>query len=180
MAADDEIGIDGHHVKNDEPILSTNKMDMLNELSIEVQDDLNRRRKDEGEASEKLPSMIIDYFNKIISENPIARKYIDMKIQLIAEGKNGGEFVFDMSKQNQSGNFATEGKIDNWNYFMKIPARLVEKSINGEMLWETLFLSCRWQGDRNPDQWNEHFINLLYDPDPNRITNIYKMYEQTH
>ena len=40
---------------------------MLNELSIEVQDDLNRRRKDEGEASEKLPSMIIDYFNKIIS-----------------------------------------------------------------------------------------------------------------
>ena len=180
MAADDEIGIDGHHVKNDEPILSTNKMDMLNELSIEVQDDLNRRRKDEGEASEQLPSMIIDYFNKIISENPIARKYIDMKIQLIAEGKNGGEFVFDMSKQNQSGNFATEGKIDNWNYFMKIPARLVEKSINGEMLWETLFLSCRWQGDRNPDQWNEHFINLLYDPDPNRITNIYKMYEQTH
>ena len=40
---------------------------MLNELSIEVQDDLNRRRKDEGEESEKLPSMIIDYFNKIIS-----------------------------------------------------------------------------------------------------------------
>ena len=85
-----------------------------------------------------------------------------------------------MTKQNQSGNFATEGKIDNWNYFMKIPAQLVQKSINGEMLWETLFLSCRWQGDRNPDQWNEHFINLLYDPDPDRIANIYKIYEQTH
>jgi UDP-MurNAc hydroxylase len=180
MAADDEITIDGTHIKNNEPILSTNKMDVLNELSIEVEDDLNRRRREEGEASKKLPSMIVDYFNKIISENPVARKYIDMKVQLVADGKNGGEFVLDITKDKQSGAFASQGNIDDWNYFMKIPAHLVEKSVNEELLWETLFLSCRWQADRSPDQWNEHFINLLYDPDPTRITNIYKIYEKIH
>jgi hypothetical protein len=155
-------------------------MDVLNELSIEVEDDLNRRRREEGEASKKLPSMIVDYFNKIISENPVARKYIDMKVQLVADGKNGGEFVLDITKDKQSGAFASQGNIDDWNYFMKIPAHLVEKSVNEELLWETLFLSCRWQADRSPDQWNEHFINLLYDPDPTRITNIYKIYEKIH
>ena len=180
MAADDEIRIDGTHIKNNEPIISTNKMDALNELSIEVQDDLNRRRKEEGEASTKLSSTIIDYFNRIISENPIARKYIDMKVQLTADGKNGGDFVLDITKDTQTRSFATEGKIDDWNYYMKIPAHLVEKSVNEELLWETLFLSCRWHGDRNPDQWNEHFINLLYDPDPTRISNIYTIYEKIH
>lgn len=180
MAADDELRIEGTHIKNNEPVLSTNKMDALDELSIEVHDDLNRRWSEEGEASTKLSSTIIDYFNRIISENPIARKYIDMKVQLIADGKNGGEFILDITKNNQTGSYATEGKIDDWNYFMKIPAHLVEKSVNEELLWETIFLSCRWQADRNPDQWNEHFINLLYDPDPTRIINIYKIYEKMH
>ena len=180
MAADDDLKVDGTHIKNNEPILSTNKMDALDELSIQVEDDLNRRRNEEGEASTRLSSTIIDYFNRIISDNPIARKYIDMKVQLVADGKNGGEFALDMTKDTQTTSFATEGKIDDWNYYMKIPAQLVEKSVNGELLWETLFLSCRWQGDRNPDQWNEHFINLLYDPDRTRITNIYQLYEKIH
>ena len=135
---------------------------------------------EEGEASTKLSEKIIDYFNKIISENPIARKHIDMKVQLIADGKNGGEFILDMSKSKTSGNYAKEGKTEDWNYLMKIPAHLVEKAVNEELLWETLFLSARWQADRNPDQWNEHFINLLYDPDPTRISNIYKIYEKMH
>ena len=180
MAADDEIMIDGTHKKNNEPVLSTNKADALNELSIEVQEDLNRRWKEEGEASPKLSNQIIDYFNKIISENPVARKHIDMKVQLIAEGKNGGEFVLNINKDKESGPYAKEGIIDNWNYYMKIPAHLVEKSVNNELLWETLFLSARWKADRKPDQWNEHFINLLYDPNPTRITNIYKIYERLH
>jgi len=180
MAADDEIIIDGTHVKNNEPILSTNKMDALNELSIQVQEDLNKRWKDEGEASSKLSTKISDYFNKIITENPIARKHIDMKVQLIADGKNGGEFILDISKDKESGTYVTEGKTDDWNYFMKIPAHLVEKSVSEELLWETLFLSARWKGDRKPDQWNEHFINLLYDPNPTRISNIYNIYEKIH
>jgi UDP-MurNAc hydroxylase len=180
MAADDEIKIDGTHIKNNEPILSINKMNTINELSIEVQEDLNKRWKAEGEASTKLSVKIIDYFNKIISENPIARKHIDMKVQLIADGKNGGEFILDIDKNKQSGPYVKEGKTENWNYFMKIPAHLVEKAVNEELLWETLFLSARWKADRRPDQWNEHFINLLYDPDPTRISNIYKIYEKLH
>ena len=180
MAADDEIKIDGTHIKNNQPILSINKMDALNELSIEVEKDLNKRWKAEGEASTKLSSKITEYFNKIISDNPIAKKHIDMKVQLIAEGKNGGEFILDITKNKKSGSYVKEGKTDDWNYFMKIPAHLVEKSVDGELLWETLFLSARWKADRKPDQWNEHFINLLYDPDPTRISNIYKIYEKMH
>lgn len=178
MAADDEIKIDGTHIKNNEPILSSNKTDVVNEFSIKVQDDLNRRWKEEGEATSKLSNQITDYFNKIISENPIARKHIDMKVQLIAEGKNGGEFVLDILKDKESGEYVKEGTTDDWNYWMKIPAHLVQKAVNNELLWETLFLSARWQGDRKPDQWNEHFINLLYDPDPQRIERIYKMYDK--
>lgn len=178
MAADDEIKNDGTHIKNNEPVLSTNKMDALNELSIQVKKDLHKRRMEEGEASTKLSEKIIDYFNKIISENPIARKHIDMKVQLIADGKNGGEFILDMDKNKESGSYVKEGKIENWNYFMKIPAHLVEKAVNEKLLWETLFLSARWEADRKPDQWNEHFINLLYDPNPKRIKNIYKIYDR--
>jgi hypothetical protein len=180
MAADDEIEIDGTHIKNNQPVLSTNKMDALNELSIEVQEDLNKRWKAEGEASTKLSSKITEYFNRIISDNPIAKKHIDMKVQLIAEGKNGGEFILDISKNKKSGPYVKEGRADDWNYYMKIPAHLVEKSVDGELLWETLFLSARWKADRKPDQWNEHFINLLYDPEPTRISNIYKIYEKLH
>ncbi len=177
MAADDEIAIDGTLTKKAEPILSTQKMDAVYQLADEVEDDLNRRWKGEGEASPKLPIQIIDYFNRIISDNPIARKHIDMKVQLVAEGKNGGGFVFNMTKDKETGPYAKEGFIDDWNYFMKIPAHLVQKAVSDELLWETLFLSCRWEGDRNPDQWNEHFINLLYDPDPKRIEKIYKIYD---
>ena len=180
MAADDEISTNGKHTKNNEPILSSNKIDAVNELSIEIQDDLNRRWKEEGEATPKLSYEINDYFNKIISENPVARKHIDMKVQLIADGKNGGEFILDITRDKQSGTFVTEGKTDDWNYWMKIPAHLVQKAVKNELLWETLFLSARWKGDRKPDQWNEHFINLLYDPDPTRINNIYKIYERLH
>lgn len=180
MAADDEISIDGTHTKNNNPIFSSDKTDVVNEFSIQVQEDLNRRWKEEGEASQKLSNEIYDYFNKIISENPVARKHIDMKVQLIADGKNGGEYILDISKDKESGSFVTEGKTDDWNYWMKIPAHLVQKAVNNELLWETLFLSARWQGDRKPDQWNEHFINLLYDPDPTRISNIYKIYNRLH
>jgi len=148
------------------------------QLADEVEDDLNRRWQEEGEASVKLPAQIIDYFNSIISENPVARKHIDMKVQLVAEGKNGGEFVLNMITDKETGPYAKEGSIDDWNYFMKIPAHLVQKAVNNELLWETLFLSCRWEADRRPDQWNEHFINLLYDPNPKRIENIYKIYDK--
>ena len=178
MAADDEIMIDGTHIKNAEPILSTQKMDVIQELSEEVKDDLVRRWKEEGEATSNLPNQTIDYFNKIISKNPIARRHIDMKVQLVADGRNGGEYVLDITKDKESGPYAKEGRIEDWNYFMKIPAHLVQKSVNNELLWETLFLSGRWEGDRKPDQWNEHFINLLYDPDPTRIEKIYKIYDK--
>ena len=178
MAADDEIKINGEHTKNNDPILSTNKMDAINELSLEVQNDLNKRRIKEGEASPKLSNQVNDYFNKIISENPIAQKHIDMKVQLIADGKNGGNFILDITKDKRTGSFVSEGTTNDWNYWMKIPAQLVQKAVNNELLWETLFLSLRWNGDRKPDQWNEHFINLLYDPDPTRIEKIYKSYDR--
>jgi len=180
MAADDEISIDGIHTKNAEPVLSSNKMEIAEKLSNDVEDDLNRRRDQEGTAPKNLSTQIFDYFTKIVSENPIARKHIDMTIQLIADGSNGGEFVLDMKSDNNNGPFVEERITEDWNYFMKIPAHLVQKAVKNELLWETLFLSCRWEGDRNPDRWNEHFINLLYDPDPTRITNIYKIYDRTN
>ncbi len=180
MGAGDEIFPNGRHVKKSEPILSTNKMEIATKLSEIVSDNLEQRWKNEGIADSKLSNQIIDYFNKIISENPKARKHIDMKVQLVAEGENGGSFNFDITKDNNTNSFANEGEIEDWNYFMKIPAHLIQKAVNDELLWETLFLSCRWQGDRKPDEWNEHFINLLYDPDPTRISNIYKIYEKIH
>jgi hypothetical protein len=85
-----------------------------------------------------------------------------------------------MTKDNESGPFVKKEPINDWNYFMRIPSHLVEKAVDGKLLWETLFLSCRWSGDRRPDQWNEHFINLLYDPDPERIENIYKIYDKVN
>ena len=178
MAADDEITHDGKHSKIEQPILSSEKKEIVEEFSIIVKEDLNKRWAAEGEANAKFTNQVKDYFTKIISENPTARRHIDMKVQLIAEGKNGGEFVIDMTKNNESNNFIEEGKINDWNYWMKIPAHLVQKAINDELLWETLFLSARWEGDRKPDQWNEHFINLLYDPDPKRIERIYRLYER--
>ena len=178
MAPDDTISINGVHEQFSQPILSSNKVDAVNELSLEVQEDLERRWKEEGEATNKLHDEIQYYFNKIISENLIARKHIDMKVQLIADGKNGGNFILDILKDSESNTFVKEGLTDDWNYKMKIPAHLVQKAVNNKLLWETLFLSCRWQGDRKPDQWNEHFINLLYDPEPKRIERIYKMYDR--
>ena len=88
------------------------------------------------------------------------------------------QFVFDMTKERNYGSYVKEGTIEDWNYFMKIPAHLIQKAVNKKLLWETLFLSCRWEGERKPDQWNEHFINLLYDPDPQRIKNIYAIYDK--
>ena len=177
MAAGDEISIDGNHTKNAQPVLSSNKMEVAQRLANEVEDDLSRRWKKEGEADVNFTNQVTNYFEKIISENPIARKHIDMKVQMIATGKNGGEFVFDMTKERNYGSYVKEGTIEDWNYFMKIPAHLIQKAVNKKLLWETLFLSCRWEGERKPDQWNEHFINLLYDPDPKRIENIYKIYD---
>jgi len=178
MAVGDEISIDGNHTKNAQPVLSSNKRQVAQKLSDVVGEDLTRRWKEEGEADANFTNQVTNYFEKTIGENPIARKHIDMKVQMIATGKNGGEFVIDITKGKDGGPYVKEGTIEDWNYFMKIPAHLVQKAISGELLWETLFLSCRWEGDRNPDQWNEHFINLLYDPDPTRIEKIYKIYDK--
>jgi UDP-MurNAc hydroxylase len=178
MAADDEISTEGVHKKNAEPVFSVEKLRIAEDLWNAIGSDLESRRQNEGKATSDLPCQVIEYFNKIISENPVVRKHIDMKVQMIAEGDNGGEFYFDITKDNESDKYAQEGKIEDWNYFMKIPAHLVQKAVNNQLLWETLFLSCRWEGDRRPDQWNEHFINLLYDPDPKRIDAIYKIYDR--
>lgn len=177
MAADDELTTNGVHTKNSQPILSHQKMDVAKDLSEKIGDDLDLRREKEGKASPNLPDQIIQYFERIVSENPVAREHIDLKVQLVADGENGGEFYFDMTKNKEHGPYAYEGRIDDWNYYMKIPAQLVQKAVSDELLWETLFLSCRWEGERRPDQWSEHFINLLYDPDPKRIHNIYKIYQ---
>ena len=91
---------------------------------------------------------------------------------------NAIEFVLDFSKDRENGPYVKEGRINDWNYYMKIPAHLVQKAVNNELLWETLFLSCRWVADRKPDEWNEHLMNLFYDPDPKRIQNIYKIYDK--
>ena len=178
MAPSDEISINGEHTKNGQPVFSHEKMEISHQLAEQVENDLNQRWNDEGTASKNLNYNIIDYFNKIISENPIARRHIDIKVQFIADGKNGGDFVLDFSKDRENGPYVKEGRINDWNYYMKIPAHLVQKAVNNELLWETLFLSCRWVADRKPDEWNEHLMNLFYDPDPKRIQNIYKIYDK--
>ena len=178
MAPSDEISINGEHTKNGQPVFSHEKMEISHQLAEQVENDLNQRWNDEGTASKNLNYNIIDYFNKIISENPIARRHIDIKVQFIADGKNGGDFVLDFSKDRENGPYVKEGRINDWNYYMKIPAHLVQKAVNNELLWETLFLSCRWVADRKPDKWNEHLMNLFYDPDPKRIQNIYKIYDK--
>ena len=178
MAPTDEISVNGELTHNEQPVFAHEKMDIVHKLSEEVEYDIKRRYEFEGTASRNLNNNIIDYFNKIISENPIARRRIDMKIQFIAEGKNGGDFVLDFSKDKENGPYAKEGIIDDWSYFMKLPAHLIQKVVNNELLWETLFLSCRWTADRRPDKWNEHLMNLFYDPDPRRIQNIYKIYDK--
>ena len=147
-------------------------------MSDQIKNDLKRRWNDEGTASKNLNYNVIDYFNKIISENPTARRHIDIKVQFIADGKNGSDFILDFSKDNENGPYVKEGITDDWNYYMKLPAQLIQKAINNELLWETLFLSCRWVADRKPDKWNEHLMNLFYDPDPKRIQNIYKIYNK--
>ena len=178
MSPSDEITVEGDITKNNEPVFSDNKMEIIQRLSEEVKDDLKRRWNEEGTASKNLNNQIVDYFNKIISENPTARERIDIKVQFVAEGKNGGEFVLDFSKDKENGPYAKEGTIDDWNYYMRLPAHLIEKAVNNKLLWETLFLSCRWKANRKPDQWNEHLMNLFYDPDPKRIGNIYKIYDK--
>ena len=178
MSPSDEISVEGDITKNNEPVFSDNKMEIIQKLSEEVKDDLKRRWNEEGTASKNLNNQIVDYFNKIISENPTARERIDIKVQFVAEGKNGGEFVLDFSKDKENGPYAKEGTIDDWNYYMRLPAHLIEKAVNNKLLWETLFLSCRWKANRKPDQWNEHLMNLFYDPDPKRIGNIYKIYDK--
>ena len=177
MAPSDEISINGEHTKNGQPVFSHEKMEISHQLAEQVENDLNQRWNDEGTASKNLNYNIIDYFNKIISENPIARRRIDIKVQFIADGKNGGDFVLDFSKDRENGPHVKEGRINDWNYYMKLPAQLVQKAVNNELLWETIFLSCRWVADRKSDNWNEHLMNLFYDPDPKRIQNIYKIYD---
>ena len=178
MAPTDEISINGELTQNELPVFSHEKMDIIRKLSDEVKDDIKRKYESEGVASKNLNNNIIDYFNKIISENPIARRRIDIKVQFIAEGKNGGDFVLDFSKDKENGPYAKEGTTNDWSYLMKLPAHLIQKVVNNELLWETLFLSCRWTADRRPDKWNEHLMNLFYDPDPKRIQNIYKIYDK--
>ena len=178
MAPSDELSIDGKHTKNEQPVFSNEKMEVIHQLSDQIKNDLKRRWNDEGTASKNLNYNVIDYFNKIISENPTARRHIDIKVQFIADGKNGSDFILDFSKDNENGPYVKEGITDDWNYYMKLPAQLIQKAINNELLWETLFLSCRWVADRKPDKWNEHLMNLFYDPDPKRIQNIYKIYNK--
>ena len=178
MAPSDEISITGKHTKNEQPVFSHEKMEIAHQLSEQVENDLNKRWNDEGTASKNLNYNIIDYFNKIISENPIARRRIDLKVQFIADGKNGGDFILDFSKDKEHGPYVEEATTNDWNYYMKLPAHLIQKAVNNELLWETLFLSCRWVADRKPDKWNEHLMNLFYDPDPKRIQNIYKIYDK--
>ena len=176
----DEINVKGEvNDQNTGHVNKFNKMEIIKELSKEIKNDLKTRYDEEGKASKNLKIKIKDYFNKIISENEIARKHINIKVQFIAEGNNGGDFVLDFTKENTE-NFVSEEKINDWNYFMKIPEHLVDKAISDKLLWETLFLSCRWKADRKPDQWNEHLMNLFYDPDPKRIRNIYKIYDKLY
>jgi len=114
---------------------------------------------------ESLPEPDEDLFGKfekhitqISSLNEFITSNISQLVEFNIEGKNGGTWQVDFRNSIPTIHSSPIGQAQ---YQFWIDSRFLNMIINGEILWEDLFLSLRFKAKRDPDIYNWPLFSLL-------------------
>jgi len=103
--------------------------------------------------SESLYESMKDYFGEVIRYSNYFRTKISGKIMFITEHE---EIVIDFKNRT-----ITSGYEDDCLYTYEMESKFLRLILNGDLDWESFFLSMRFTAKRNPDKYNE-FLMILF------------------
>jgi UDP-MurNAc hydroxylase len=100
------------------------------------------------------------HFVPLVRLNPFFRERIDMRVLFDVTGTHGGKWVVDFREA------AADAPVYDWDgapceYEFRLDARWVAQALRGDLSWEDVLLSLRFEARRNPDRYNQHLFTFL-------------------
>jgi UDP-MurNAc hydroxylase len=125
------------------------------------------------EPSSSLFEKFKNHMNNLIHSSQYFSSNVDQLIEFNIVGKFGGVWQIDFQKPVPE---IHENSIGKPHYQFKIKSKFLNMILNDKLEWEDLFLSLRFQVNRDPDIYNGSLFALLqYGGDPNimpRVENL--------
>lgn len=111
-------------------------------------------------ASPGLLERLNDHFTPLVRRNPFFVARINMRVLFEATGENGGKWIVDFRDEPH------DEVVYPWNgeecrYRFRFEARNLDQVLRGDLSWEDLLLSLRFQASREPDQYNQHLFTFF-------------------
>jgi UDP-MurNAc hydroxylase len=101
-----------------------------------------------------------DHFTPLIRRNPFFVARINMRVLFEATGAHGGAWVIDFRDEPHD-EVVYEWNGEECRYRFRFEARSLDQVLRGDLSWEDLLLSLRFQARRNPDQYNQHLFTFF-------------------
>jgi len=110
------------------------------------------------EASENLYDLFIKYLIILFAKNDYLVSNVDQLIEFDVSGPHGGQWQVDFRQKPPKFFRIPTGKPQ---YKLHIDSRFLNLILRGQLLWEELFLSMRFNAEREPDVYNWPLFSLL-------------------
>ncbi|WP_214325135.1 Rieske 2Fe-2S domain-containing protein [Nonomuraea sediminis] len=119
---------------------------------------INETRDAHPSPGRDFPERFVEHFVRLGSLSSYFLEQIDMTVRFEISGANGG--VWDV-RMNADGLAIGPPLAERPGYTVTVPGRWVEPILSGDIAWEDLLLSMRFQLHRDPDVYNDYLVGLL-------------------
>ena len=117
--------------------------------------------------SDDLYEMFVEHLNSIFQKNDYLVSNVCQLIEFDISGQYGGKWQIDFRERPPK---FYQVPIEKPQYKLYVDSRFLNLILNGQLLWEELFLSMRFNAERDPDVYNWSLFSLLrYGHDENLL-----------
>ena len=117
--------------------------------------------------SDDLYEMFVEHLNSIFQKNDYLVSNVCQLIEFDISGQYGGKWQIDFRERPPK---FYQVPTEKPQYKLYVDSRFLNLILNGQLLWEELFLSLRFNAERDPDVYNWSLFSLLrYGHDENLL-----------
>ena len=101
-----------------------------------------------------------DHLTPLIKNNPYFAAHIDIRVLFEVTGDKGGRWIADFRDgATEPIVYVDDGKPTEYRFQME--SKYLDQVLRGELSWEDLFLSLRFEAHRDPDVYNQHLFTFF-------------------
>ena len=101
-----------------------------------------------------------DHMRPLIKRNPFFVARINIRVLFEVTGPHGGSWVVDF-RDVPHDDVVYEHAGEDCPYRFRFESRNIDQVMRGELSWEDLLLSLRFEASRDPDRYNQHLFTFL-------------------